>query len=198
MDNVRRRSTTTFAPERSKTRSDLPLGQDNQQQMMGLLVRLEADLTLLLKSFNDRLSYDKEKEVAFERLYRELDDLKQSRELNQFRAIFVDLILMIDRMNTIYNDKLDAGQKEDEIFTLLGNLSHEVLEILYRNGVDLVVSTSEYFDPKIQQAVKVVATNNPAEDGKLIEIVRHGFRYNEMLIRPEEVVIKKYEPLCET
>ncbi|MEN9406151.1 MAG: nucleotide exchange factor GrpE [Bacillota bacterium] len=163
------------------------------KQVIEALSCLQADFTLLLKAFNDRLSYDREKEVAFERLYAENEELKQDTELNRFKSIYIDLILLIDRMNNIYNDKLSAKEQNKEFLDMLSNLSREVLEILYRRGVDLVVSDNDYYDPKVQQAVGIVPTNNPAEEGRVVEMVRHGFRCKDVLIRPEEVVIKKYE-----
>ena len=112
MDKIKRRQleraamTATLLPERytTKPRSDLSMENQEKYNIMNVLFSLQADMTLLMKSFNDRLSYDKEKELAFERLYDEMDELKQGQSLNRFRAIFVDLILMIDRMNAIYND----------------------------------------------------------------------------------------------
>jgi molecular chaperone GrpE len=97
-------------------------------------------------------------------------------------------------MNNIYNDQLDVGGQNPELIDILQTLSHEVLEILYRRGVELIVAPSNKFDPKIQQVVEVIPTNNPAEDNMVVHMIRHGFRYGDVVLRPEEVVIKKYNP----
>lgn len=188
-------STATLTPEYRQgiTRADQIRYDYHHKQIIEAISCLHSEFNMLLTAFNERLSYDQEKEMAFNRLYAELDALKQDQELNHFRSIYVDLILLIDRMNMIYNDKLDSGKTDPDSLELLSSLSHEVLEVLYRRGVELVVSTSEYFDPKIQQAVQVVLTSNASDDGKVIEMVRHGFKYNDILLRPEEVVIMKYE-----
>ncbi|MGA8943962.1 MAG: nucleotide exchange factor GrpE [Thermoactinomyces sp.] len=163
-----------------------------QQQMLGMLNTLQQNFTSLLNVVTNRLSYDRTKEVAFDRLYKEMEELKQDQELQQFRPLFIDLILLIDRMNNIYNDKLEVGENNPELINVLQTLSHEVLEILYRRGVELIVAPSNKFDPKIQQVVDVVPTNNPAEDNMVVHMVRHGFRYKDVVLRPEEVIIKKY------
>jgi molecular chaperone GrpE (heat shock protein) len=80
------------------------------------------------------------------------------------------------------------------LIQILRSLSHEVLEILYRRGVELIVTTSNTFDPKLQQVVEVIPTNNPSEDNKIVHMVRHGFKYKDVVLRPEEVVVKKYMP----
>ncbi|MFC7443332.1 nucleotide exchange factor GrpE [Laceyella putida] len=164
-----------------------------QQQVLTMLNSLQQNFTSLLQVVTNRLSYDKTKEAAFDRLYKEMEELKQDQELNQLRPLYIDLILLIDRMNTIYNDKLDTGHKNPELVGILQTLSHEVLEILYRRGVELIVAPSNKFDPRIQQVVEVIPTKNPAEDGQVVHMVRHGFKYKDVVLRPEEVVIKKYQ-----
>jgi molecular chaperone GrpE len=163
-----------------------------QQQVLTMLNSLQQNFTSLLQVVTNRLSYDKTKEAAFDRLYKEMEDLKVDQELNQLRPLYIDLILLIDRMNTIYNDKLDTGNRNPELVNILQTLSHEVLEILYRRGVELIVAPSNKFDPRIQQVVEVIPTKHPAEDGTVVHMVRHGFKYKDVVLRPEEVVIKKY------
>jgi molecular chaperone GrpE (heat shock protein) len=122
-----------------------------------------------------------------------MEDLKQDQEISQLRPLYIDLILLIDRMNSIYNTKLDSGCKSPELVDTLQTLSHEVLEILYRRGVELIVSTSTTFDPKIQQVVEVMPTDDPEEDNQVVEVLRHGFKYKDVVLRPEEVVVKKIQ-----
>jgi molecular chaperone GrpE len=168
--------------------------RSHQQQVLSMLSSLQQNFTSLLQVVTNRLSYDKTKEAAFNRLYQEMEELKQDQELNQLRPLYIDLILLIDRMNNIYNDKLNSGDKDSELIQILRSLSHEVLEILYRRGVELIVTTSNTFDPKLQQVVEVIPTNNPSEDNKIVHMVRHGFKYKDVVLRPEEVVVKKYMP----
>ncbi|SEN63328.1 nucleotide exchange factor GrpE [Lihuaxuella thermophila] len=175
--------------EAKETRSD----ERAQQQVLSMLSSLQQNFSSLLQVVTNRLSYDKTKEAAFDRLYKEMEELKQDQELSQLRPLYIDLILLIDRMNTIYNDKLDSGSQNPELVNILQTLSHEVLEILYRRGVELIVTTSPVFDPKVQKVVEVIPTQNPAEDNTVVHMVRHGFKYKDVVLRPEEVVIKKYQ-----
>ncbi|WP_124726335.1 nucleotide exchange factor GrpE [Staphylospora marina] len=178
-----------------KDQAPVPRGADRHtQQVLSMLSALQQNFSSLLQVVTNRLSYDKTKEAAFNRLYQEMEELKQDQELNQLRPLYIDLILLIDRMNNIYNDKLEAGNQNPELVSILQTLSHEVLEILYRRGVELIVAPGSKFDPKIQQVVEVIPTNNPAEDNQVVHMVRHGFRYKDVVLRPEEVVIKKYQP----
>jgi molecular chaperone GrpE (heat shock protein) len=162
-----------------------------QQQVISMLSSLQSNFSSLLQVISNRLRYDRTKEAAFDLLYQEMEDLKQDQEISQLRPLYIDLILLIDRMNSIYNTKIDSGCKSPELVDTLQTLSHEVLEILYRRGVELIVSTSTTFDPKIQQVVEVVSTTDQEEDNQVVEVLRHGFKYKDVVLRPEEVIIKK-------
>lgn len=177
-----------------KETSIRPADRHQDQQVLTILSTLQQNFSSLLQVVTNRLSYDKTKEVVFDRLYKEMEELKQDQELRKMRPLYIDLILLIDRMNNIYNDKLEAGDKNPELISTLQTLSHEVLEILYRRGVELIVAPSNRFDPKIQQVVEVIPTKNRAEDNIVVHMVRHGFKYKDVVLRPEEVVIKKYQP----
>ncbi len=165
-----------------------------EKQVLSFLSQLQSNFNSLVRLFESRLKNDKTKEAAFERLYQEMDELKQDRELNQLRPLYIDLILLIDRMNNIYKEKVNNGSASPEITNLLESLSHELIEILYRRSVELIVCPSPIFDPSKQQVIGVVQTSNPQEDNYVVEVVRHGFKYKDVLLRPEEVVIKKYKP----
>jgi molecular chaperone GrpE len=167
--------------------------EHQQQRVFSMLSSLQQNLSSLLHLITNRLSYDKTKEAAFDRLYQEMEELKQDQALNQLRPLYIDLILLIDRMNNIYKDKLDAGMVSPELTNILKTLSAELVEILYRRGVEPIYGTSNLFDPKIQQVVEVVPTANAQEDGQIVEVVRHGFKYKEIILRPEDVIIKRFQ-----
>ncbi|SFJ36294.1 nucleotide exchange factor GrpE [Thermoflavimicrobium dichotomicum] len=198
--NKERKETTGHLVPHESRRMRFRMARDDmrqdrqQQQVLSFLSSLQANFSSLVRLIESRLKYDKTKEAAFERLYQEMDELKQDQELNQLRPLYIDLILLIDRMNNIYKEKVSSGSASPEITSLLESLSHELIEILYRRGVELIVCPSPRFDPKIQQVIRVIPTSNPQEDNLVVEVVRHGFKYKDVLLRPEEVVIKKYKP----
>jgi len=165
-----------------------------QQQVLSFLSGLQSNFTSLVRLVEKRLSYDKTKEVAFERLYQEMDDLKQDQELAHLRPLYIDLILFHDRMESIYKDAIDSGVLSPELADLLKSLNGELMEILYRRGVEPIILTSYTFDPKYQEVVKIEPTFNQNEDNQIVDIVRNGFKYKDVILRPTKVVIKKYQP----
>jgi molecular chaperone GrpE len=164
-----------------------------QQQVISFLSGLQSNFTSLVRLVEKRLSYDKTKEVAFERLYQEMDDLKQDQELAHLRPLYIDLILFHDRMESIYKDAIDSGVLSPELADLLKSLNGELMEILYRRGVEPIILTSYNFDAKYQEVVKIEPTFQQSEDNQIVDIVRNGFKYKDVILRPTKVVIKKYQ-----
>lgn len=164
-----------------------------QQQLFSFLSNLQSNFSSLVHLFERRLSYDKTKEMAFDRLYQEMEELKQEQTLKDLRPLYIDLILLVDRIEQIEYDLGENGMSTPEIESILETLKHEVLEILYRRGVEQIEHTPKYFDPKYQKVVDCEPTMNPDEDNLVVGIRRDGYKFNDFVLRPEEVVIRKYK-----
>jgi molecular chaperone GrpE (heat shock protein) len=76
------------------------------------------------------------------------------------------------------------------------NVEHNVefiLEVLARLEVVLLPQSAGKLDKCKQRAVAVEATDNPDDDTLVVRIIRNGFLWNDRVLRPEEVVIKKWK-----
>ncbi len=167
---------------------------DTDNLIFNKLNDFEAKLEALNDKFEQRLTYDKDKEKAFELLYSELQTLKDNSALDTVKPIYLDLILLLDRVENIkeslthenYSSHLDAMKD------ILESVKEEVLEILLRQEVEVIQTAPEtQFDPQMQKAIKTKETFQDSEHNKVDSIVRHGFRYGNRIIRPEEVVVLK-------
>lgn len=183
-----------MSKERALRPRELKTSEQRQlDQIITFLQSFSSNLSGVLRLMEHRLRDDSVKEKAFEKLYQELDELKEDKELNQLRPLYNDLILFHDRMENIYKDALESGKLSPELSELLKSLNGELMEILYRRGVEPIILTSHTFDPKYQEVVKTIPTDNRAEDNQIVDIVRNGFKYKNVIIRHTKVVIKKYQ-----
>ena len=158
------------------------------------LVDVKTQLALLKEEIVERLRYDKAKESAFERLYAELDELKRDSAFNQLRPLYADLILLFDRI-----DNLSEGQHHDDIpaadyLITLKTFRDELRELLYRRGVEIIRTDQTKFDCTWQRAVGTEDTIHDQEDSYVSRVVRKGFTAEGRLIRPEEVIVKRFKP----
>ena len=154
------------------------------------LDKLAGYLSDLNQQFSDRLAKDATKEKAFDYLYGELETVKQNSSFERFKPLYLDLILLFDRV-----DRVCLGQTAvsgGEMYNFLLTLREELLEVLYRQNIELVSSDGKAFDPTQQRAISTETTEVKAENNQLAEIVRRGFRYQNRLLRPEEVIVKKF------
>lgn len=149
----------------------------------------ELSLSNLVKLVESRLASDAVKEKAFDRLYIELDEVKQDREFERLRPFFSDLVLLFDRLDHLGNESLET----EDVSSIVVSIRDELLEILSRRGVDIIPST-EQFDPAFQNALGTERTCDEEESNRIARVVRRGFRYNSRMIRHEEVFVYRFGP----
>jgi molecular chaperone GrpE len=169
----------------------VPSIQENERidRLINFVSQSNIELSNIKRIIENRLSYDKAKEDAFERLYGELEDLKKNSFFERSRPLFIDLILLFDRLE---NYRQTHIEESSQLTHLLKSFSEELLEILCRQGIDIIAS-SKIFDPTIQRAINIEITFKKEEDNKVSEVIRKGFRYFDNIVRPEEVIVKKFK-----
>ncbi len=60
-------------------------------------------------------------------------------------------------------------------------------------GLRAVEPEGELFDPVTMEALMTVPAEHPEEDEVVADVFQKGYRYNDLLIRPARVRVKKYE-----
>jgi molecular chaperone GrpE (heat shock protein) len=151
------------------------------------LAEISGGLNRLESRFDSRFAYDATKEAAFRHMYADLQDAKLAQSLEATRPLLLDLLLLFDRV-----DLASRSSKSADEASALGSFREELLEILYRRDVRTFMSASNRYDRETQQVVGVVDTSE-ADEHQLVErIVRAGFRWGTRILRPEDVVIRRY------
>jgi molecular chaperone GrpE (heat shock protein) len=123
-----------------------------------------------------------QKDQAFNLLYDELDGYKRANAFLELKPLYIDLILLYDRMHAA-RQQCDASAS-----ALLASLQQELLEILYRRDIEPVATVSEAFDPAVQRAVGSRIVDAPELQGKVLSVLRVGFTCRGNVLRPQEVI----------
>jgi len=157
-----------------------------------ILDQILCDVSAVKADLADRLRYDKAKEEAFDRLYAQLDELRSDREFDQLKPLYLDLILLLDRL-----DQAGAFAPQHEngsmgAWAVIASLRDELVEILYRRDIELIDPSPRTFDPSLQRAIGTQDSDAPEKHNAVVSVVRRGFRFRNRLIRPEEVILIKY------
>lgn len=163
--------------------------KDEQQEILSNieLHEIQQNISGIRNILAQKITYDKTKELAFERLYKELDEYKRKQSFEDNRPLFIDLILLYDRLD-IFKE-----ETENSNLAVLDSIQEEVNEILLRRHIIQVKLVDNVFNPSLQRAVSREPVDSIDLDGTVVRILRNGFILENKVIRPQEVVLGHYQ-----
>ena len=123
------------------------------------------------------------------RLRREISkDIERGR-----REIIADLLEVLDNLDRA----LDARKPSASPEALLQGVElvrRQFLSKLEALGVRRIDAEGQRFDPALHEAVSAVPAANADQDGRVVGVVRHGYRINDDVLRPAAVAVGKADP----
>jgi molecular chaperone GrpE len=136
----------------------------------------------------------REFEDARARMRKELaKDAERSR-----REVLISLLEVVDNLDRAIGAalRLRSGQTRDEhadaaLLQGVELVRDQFLAKLDGFGVKRIASEGAVFDPQLHEAVSAVPAANPAQDGLVVGVVRHGYRIGDEVLRPALVAVAK-------
>jgi len=162
-----------------------------------------TDLAQAFRKIDDQLrairSTESVNQRVFDSLHEELltyrdNFLRESLQkpfIHALVMLFDDLTGLSDQLRTAAQEKNKRGyiaQWRDN----LENAVHSLLEILHRFEVK-EIEAKEHVDRSVHRVVSYEPANFAEEDGCIVMRVRRGFFWRGTLIRPEEVIAKRFD-----
>lgn len=145
----------------------------------------------------------------FAALHEELKGYKDGFLLESVhKPIIRDLISLYDDLTAIHGQMqetvVDAVRTSDvtgvalieRLKTMDMNIEHNcefLIEVLARLEVTLLPVGTGKLDMVTQRALAVEIAENPDEDGDIVRTLKRGFIWKGRVVRPEEVVMKKWK-----
>jgi len=108
-----------------------------------------------------------------------------------------DLVYLYDHLNGLYEQLSTAAQEKGKRSRVaqwrdnLENAIHSLVEILHRFDVK-EIEPRERVDRAFHRVINYEPADFPEEDGTIVMRVKRGFVWREKLIRPEEVIAKRF------
>lgn len=126
-------------------------------------------------------------EEARLRLRREIGkDVERGR-----REIVADLLEVLDNLDRAI-DATRGGASLESLLQGVDLVRRQFLGKLEGLGVRAMdIGTDASFDPALHEAVTVVPTADPAQDGRIVGVIRRGYRMGEDVLRPASVAVGK-------
>ncbi|MEP6592148.1 MAG: nucleotide exchange factor GrpE [Acidobacteriota bacterium] len=120
------------------------------------------------------------------RLKREISkDVERGR-----REILSDLLEVLDNLDRA----LDASRQTPSSEALLQGVEmvqRQFISKLEGLGVTRVESAGGSFDPAVHEAVSTVPAASPQDDGRIVGVIRHGYRIGGEVLRPASVAVAR-------
>ena len=108
-----------------------------------------------------------------------------------------DLVYLYDHLNGLCDQLSSAAQEKGKRSRVsqwrdnLENAIHSLVEILHRFDVK-EIEPRERVDRAYHRVISYEPANFPEEDGAIVMRVKRGFVWRSKLIRPEEVIAKRF------
>ena len=120
------------------------------------------------------------------RLRREIaKDIERGR-----REILADLLDVVDNLDRAIESARKPASP-DALLQGVDMVRRQFLAKLESLGVRRIDADGEAFDPALHDAVSTVPASSPEQDGRIVGIVRHGYRIGEDVLRPASVAVAK-------
>jgi molecular chaperone GrpE len=120
------------------------------------------------------------------RLRREIaKDIERTR-----REILSELLEVVDNLERA----LEAAERSPSAEALLQGVEmvrRQFLSKLEGLGVRPIDSSGERFDPLLHEAISTVPASSPEDDGKVVGVIRKGYRIGDDVLRPAAVAVGK-------
>jgi len=145
----------------------------------------------------------------FDALHEELKGYKDGFLLESMhKPIIRDLLSLHDDLSAIHRQMQDAVAEAAQVpseaaakllnhlKTMDTNIEHNcefIVEVLARLEVVMMPAGTGKLDKHTQRAVAVEVTEDPDEDASILRSVKPGFSWKGRVLRPEEVIIKKWK-----
>jgi molecular chaperone GrpE (heat shock protein) len=166
-----------------------PIEQTNV--MVSRFEKIDEQLALIrsTESVNQKL---------FDSLHAELRAYRDNFLHDSLQKPFIhDLVLLFDHLTSLHEQLRSGAQEKGKRSQLcqwrdhLENAIASLMEILHRLEVK-EIEPKEMVDRGLHRVVSFEPADYPEEDGRIIMRVRRGFLWRGKLIRPEEVIAKRF------
>jgi molecular chaperone GrpE (heat shock protein) len=200
-----------LSAEAEKTLPISPMIVDDPQaaESAGLVGTIQAMEKSLMSQF-ERFAGEIDKQLAsirntesvnqklFDSLHAELLKYRDNFLHESLQKPFIhDLVYLYDHLNGLCEQLSSAAQEKGKRSRVsqwrdnLENAIHSLVEILHRFDVR-EIEPREHVDRAFHRVLNFEPADFPEEDGTIVMRVKRGFVWRGKLIRPEEVIAKRF------
>lgn len=171
---------------------------DNEEErFQQIFESLSANKSLLSKLIelveinNKRSQY---KDEAILRMQKQIGEYEKGIIKSVKETLIRDIILFYDSLTGFYKKFKDEAKSINDFEYEYKLLEDELLDLLYCQNVERInLENNQKYDRTLQKVVRIEPTNNKNENELIIKKILDGFKWDEKILRKQEVVVKKFE-----
>ena len=182
----------------SQSANDISLAdrlQALEKTLLGHFERFSGEIDKQLASIRNTESVNQQ---LFDSLHAELLKYRDNFLHESLQKPFIhDLVYLYDHLNGLCDQLGTAAQEKGKRSRVsqwrdnLENAIHSLVEILHRFEVR-EIDPRERVDRAMHRVISFEPADFPEEDGTIVMRVKRGFVWRGKLIRPEEVIAKRF------
>ena len=169
-----------------------PSHSPHEEEMRAQMQRMEEHVVAIrtTESVNQRLFNSLHQEL---KSYRDnfLRDTLQKPFIRDLVVLFDDLSGLAAQMDSAGNTSAPKKNSIRQWHSNLENAIHSLLEILHRMEVT-EIEPMEKVDRTLHRVVSYEPAEFAEDDGRIVMRVKRGFLWHDQVLRPEEVVAKRF------
>ena len=174
-----------------------------ESQQQSTLTEIHQTMLALQNLFDKQIARNQNQTQMFDKIYAEMKDYKESFLLEVLHKPIIHNLIHLYDSYVVLESQLDdiiIGKDENEILEELlqyrqnlENFRFKLEEVLYRMDVTPYQDFLETLDRHLHKTRKVIPSDDPQQDQKIVEVHKKGFNWRGKVFRPEEVTIYRYK-----
>lgn len=165
--------------------SERPEPREEYPTFVEQLLRRTEEAEKTLGEYRD--AYKQEKE-ELDAVRRRLTADAEARAREAVGRSFGRFLEVVDNLDLA----LDHASQDDPLREGVQRTRDQLLTILESAGLERIAPRDEPFDPHEAEAVMTREADSEM-DGKVLEVIRCGYRHGDKVIRPAQVVVGRHE-----
>jgi len=155
------------------------------------------DLELLKKQLEEEKKKSAEYQDYWKRAMADFQNYKKRQSelfaelVNSAGQEMIMEILPIYDTFTLAVRHIPEDLKDKEWTKGMAQLKNQLESLLKSKGLEEIKSIGEKFNPEFHEAVEMVETGSPVQEGEVLEEVQKGYKLNGMVIRTAKVKVAK-------
>lgn len=170
-----------------------PAGAGAEDYVAGLEAEIEelnallAQKEVLLRRATERADNAQDEIEAASRRIANASNKELEQRTRRLLESFLPVVDDMDRAIAAAEHHVDS----QDVVVGLGLVRRSLLSRLGQFGVTHAPALGQPFDPQRHDALAVVSVTDPAQDGRVIDVMREGYQIGEDTLRPAGVAVGK-------